>query len=233
MGRSRKQAETGGSTGVPEWMVTFSDCMTLLLTFFVLLLAFSSFDQSVIVRLRSIFNEAMPSVGLGIHENKDAFLPSEQVQALEEPDEGSEKPALVDGSENNLKEDTEPVDFYSRKVFLIPSEKVFWGEGTAISSEGRYIIGAMASLLKEVPNRIVVGEHGPSEDGGSEKLGLPRAWMVIQHLTIEEGVDRKKFSISAAPIGVKDGFRNIEKGRAGSEVDRVVEIVLLERSICN
>ncbi|MHC4104970.1 MAG: flagellar motor protein MotB, partial [Planctomycetota bacterium] len=45
MAREKKQVVEDEAPGAPEWMVTFSDCMTLLLTFFVLLLSFSSFDD--------------------------------------------------------------------------------------------------------------------------------------------------------------------------------------------
>ena len=50
MGRANKQVVPDEDPGAPEWMVTFSDCMTLLLTFFVLLLSFSSFDDDGVFR---------------------------------------------------------------------------------------------------------------------------------------------------------------------------------------
>ncbi len=54
MGFPRKQQEPDEAPGAPEWMVTFSDFMTLLLTFFVLLLSFSSFDDRVFRKLKVI-----------------------------------------------------------------------------------------------------------------------------------------------------------------------------------
>ena len=57
MRRERKQPEPEQEAGAPEWMVTFSDCMTLLLTFFVLLLSFSSFDENLFRKLKSIFKD--------------------------------------------------------------------------------------------------------------------------------------------------------------------------------
>ncbi len=45
MRHHNRQPELQKEQGAPEWMVTFSDCMTLLLTFFVLMLSFSSFDE--------------------------------------------------------------------------------------------------------------------------------------------------------------------------------------------
>ncbi len=43
--RKRKSNDSGGGGGAPGWMVTFGDLMSLLLTFFVLLLSFSSIQE--------------------------------------------------------------------------------------------------------------------------------------------------------------------------------------------
>ncbi len=229
-----KQPEPDEPAGAPEWMVTFSDCMTLLLTFFVLLLSFSSFDEHVFRKLKIIFCKALPAVSQPTEKDKGAFLPpTEQIVPTEDLDKGSEKPSLASGWEEELKEETEPVDFHSRKVFLISSKKIFWGKGTAISSEGRGTLITMASFLKEVPGRIVISENGPGDDKDSGQFGLPRAWMVMEYLTTKQGLDKKWFSISAASTLAHEGFENAEPARPRLEAERILEIVLLERSIYN
>ena len=60
---SRQQPQSDGPTG-NEWMVTFSDCMTLLLTFFVLLTSFATFDNRTIPELSRACAKAIPGVGL-------------------------------------------------------------------------------------------------------------------------------------------------------------------------
>jgi chemotaxis protein MotB len=228
-----KQAETDEPQGAPEWMVTFSDCMTLLLTFFVLLLSFSSFDESLILKLKLVFGEASPSVSLQKEQTGDAFLPTKQIQSTEEPDEGSEKPTLKRGSQDNLREDAEPMDIYSRKVFLIPSDKVFWGKGTVISAEGRNLITTIASLLKELPNRIVISENAREVNKPTENLGLSRAWAVMGYLTRQQGIDRKRFSISAVSTIEEEKTSNAKQDLSERKAERMLEIVLLEGSIYN
>jgi len=197
MGREIKKPEPEGAAGAPEWMVTFSDCMTLLLTFFVLLLSFSSFDEYTFRRLRLIFCKALPGVSRPTKEGKDAFLTAvEQIVPTEDLGEGSEKPTLARGWKGNLKEETKPQEFHSRKVFLISSKKIFWGKGIAISSEGRDIMATMALFLKEVPSRVVISE-------------------------------------TVAGLGAQGSFESGEIGGLGSEAERMLEIVLLERSIYN
>ena len=115
------------------------------------------------------------------------------------------------------------------KVFVVSSKKVFWGKGAAVSFEGRDILTTMASFLKHMPNRVVISENGP-EDEKSEQYGLARAWAVLQFLTEEQGLDKKRFSISGASTLPKNRFEN---GLVNNGFERAIEIVLLERSIYN
>jgi chemotaxis protein MotB len=239
MRRGSKQAESDEAPGAPEWMVTFSDCMTLLLTFFVLLLSFSSFDEKVFRRLQVSFFNALPGVSQSDEASRDAVLPTEQIKETPELIKGSEKPTLIKGLKDNLKEDT-PTDFRSRKVFSISSERIFWGRGTLISAEGRRIMTKMASFLKEIPSRVVVNENGPASEEGAvlgtpygEQLGLSRAWAVMKYLTTEHNLDKKWFSISAASTMAQGSLRSGEPDRASTEPERILEIVLLEQSIYN
>lgn len=48
MARKKKQEEPDG---VPAWLITFSDLVTLLLTFFVLILSMSSMDKTLLVEI--------------------------------------------------------------------------------------------------------------------------------------------------------------------------------------
>ncbi|HUT30680.1 MAG TPA: flagellar motor protein MotB [Sedimentisphaerales bacterium] len=231
-GLVKRRVEADDSSGAPEWMVTFSDCMTLLLTFFVLLLSFSSFDEKTFKKLKSIFGGAMPSVSGVLGGSKDAFLPTQQILHTAELDKGSEKPTLVTGLEDRQKEETEPEDFRSRKVFLVPSKKVFWGKGAAISLEGRRTLSALAALLKEAPHRIVISENGLEADEGGGESGLERSWAVMSYLTGKGGLDKRWFSISASNTVPIEDVEPSKRGRPEA-AGRVLEIVLLERSIYN
>ncbi|MHC4155021.1 MAG: flagellar motor protein MotB [Planctomycetota bacterium] len=233
MAHLRKRAEADDGGGAPEWMLTFSDCMTLLLTFFVLLLSFSSFDEEAFHKLKSIFGGGMPSMRAELAEKKDAFLPANQIMHTADLDAGSEKPTLTTGTEDNLKEETEPEDFRSRKVFLVPSKRVFWGNGKVISLQGRRTLAAIASYLKEAPNRIVISESAPDAADSSKDSGLPRAWAVLDYLTAKKDLDKKWFSLSASNTVYREKPGGDERSRSETEAERVLEIVLLERSIYN
>ena len=236
-----KRIQPEGAPGAPEWMVTFSDCMTLLLTFFVLLLSFSSFDDNVFERLTTVFFEGMPWVSeeQKSAEDRSAFLPTKQVDASQNVSEGSEKSSLAKGLEGGVQEETESVDFHRQKVFLISSNTIFWGKSSVISSEGRNIMATMASFLRQMPSRVVVSENSPVDDENSRQFGLSRAWAVVEYLTTKQNLDKNWFSIAAATTlagsprsgAPQEGPGSNEPVRTGTEPERKLEVVLLERSI--
>ena len=227
MERERKQPEPEQGGGAPEWMVTYCDCMTLMLTFFVLLFSFSSFDESVFPELSMVFAGSLSMV----KEDKSAFLPSKQIVTTEEIGEGGEKPTLDRGTEDRLKKKTELINFHDRKVFLISSDKIFWGKGTGISLQGRKTLSTMASFLKEVPNRLVISENGQEDKGIDELFGLRRSWAVIEYFTTKQGLDKGRFSLAADTL--QRDHENDQQGHSQAKAERTLEIVLLERSIHN
>jgi len=229
-GTSKKVQADEDSAGAPEWMVTFSDCMTLLLTFFVLLLTFSSFDDKVFRKMETSLAEALPSVGMSLTKDREAFTEVKQIKYNKELAKGSEKPTLEGNLEANPKEGTEFLEFQNQKVFVTPSSRIFWGKGTLISAQGRRTLSDIAELLKAIPNRIVISEneHGST---GSQDIGLQRTWAITEYLTNKHGLDKKRFGISTkSTIPEKNGLDNIGYNTNRKD-SRRLEIVILERSI--
>lgn len=233
MAREKKQAESDEAPGAPEWMVTFSDCMTLLLTFFVLLLSFSSFDDRIFRDLKVLYSSALTSITPVIRSDKDAFLYEPPVMYKSQPDKGSEKPTLEQGTKDGVLKELTPIDFQGGIVFTISSEKIFLGKGMLISPERRHIMDTLALFLKGVPSRIVISEAGPVDDQGSEYFGLPRAWAIMDYLITKQNLDRKRFSISATGTLAQENAENSRAVHGIPKSKRTLEIVLLERSIYN
>ncbi len=233
MGREKKQSVPDEKLSAPKWMVTFSDCMTLLLTFFVLLLSFSSFDNRIFRNLKIGYSRALFTIRPELRNDRDAFLFLPPVRHIAELRKGSEKPTSVRRLQDALMKETALVDLRGGIAFLISSKKLFWGKGTALSPGGRHIMETMASFLRGVPGRIVVSENGPADDVSSEYFGLPRACVVMEYLTTQQNLDWERFSISAASILAQESFTGGEPDLGRPEPERRVEIVLLERSIYN
>ena len=151
---------------------------------------------------------------------------SEQIQRTVDLLEGSEKPTLNRGLEDNLIKETR-VDFRSKKVFSVSSEEIFWGKGVLISPKGGQILAKMATFLEEVPSHVVISESGSSAKEGDDYLGLSRAWSVVEYLTSGGSLDKKWFSISARNTLAQKVIQG--EGAAESDIKsvRTLELVLL------
>ena len=223
--RREKRAEEVPA-GPGEWIVTFSDCMTLLLCFFVLLLTFSSFDEVEMQKLAGVFKcETRDSIFPNPREIKDSMVqPIERVVHMTE--EGSEVPAAT---ENRTTESAKqpPVvaddDAYKdRKTFYIPSSWLFWGDGTELRPDGRESLMRIATFMAEVPSRVIIAENVPPEAReGSGALRLDRALTVMRLFTGQGRLPAERFNISAGSATVPARLRG----------QRVVAITLISREV--
>lgn len=217
MARERREVEEDEPAGAPEWMVTFSDCMTLLLTFFVLLLSFSSFGEKTLMYLGQSFAKSLPAVGLSYVSERDSAWKEQQVEDAEKITKGTETRTLDEETSSNFMEEEKPLDFRNLKVFSVPSSSFFWGSGTAISDSGRKLLDAFAVFLRSVPSRVVISENGSD---GNQNIGLQRAWAILEYMTRKKGLKKEMFSITASTTM-----------RRSPAAQRMLEITLLERNI--
>jgi hypothetical protein len=120
-------------------------------------------------------------------------------------------------------------------AFIVPSNRLFWGRGAILSSEGRRIMDTMGSFLRGVPSRIVISENGPENEPSGSRPGLPRAWALMEYLITKQNIDGARFSISAAspPTQTREGPENNQPAAGRSEPERTVKIALLEWSLRN
>ena len=83
MARDKAKSQDNGPIGAPDWMVTFSDCMTLLLTFFVLLMSFASFHEETLPALGSSFADALSSPGIPMVSQQNSMRESRMINHME------------------------------------------------------------------------------------------------------------------------------------------------------
>ena len=214
MARNKKIEDAPG--GAPEWMVTFSDCMTLLLTFFVLMLSFATFEKETIPILGQSFAKALPSVGSTSINKQESVWKKQASQDSVNQADGTETRTLAEQMSNNFMREKKPLNFRNLKVFSVSSEEFFWGRGTALSKSGIEVLDALAIFLNSTTGRVVISENGPAADPSQ---GLQRALAVVEYLTEKQKLPAKRFSIS--------GQTTMRESIPG----RRLEITLLERSI--
>ncbi|HOM62028.1 MAG TPA: flagellar motor protein MotB [Anaerohalosphaeraceae bacterium] len=215
MARKKKQFQNE-EPGSPEWLVTFSDCITLLLTFFVLLISFASFEKETFESLSESFAQALPSIGWSRLIDRESFQNKQESKDRVQHTKGTETRTNITRLTSNYMQEKKPLDFRNLKVFTMPSEQFFWGQGTAISQSGREVLQALAKFLHSVQGRVVISENGPD---GKTDLSLARCLTVLKYFTEEANLPAERFSISPATTL-----------RTPPHV-RQIEITLLERSI--
>jgi hypothetical protein len=178
-----------------SWMLTFCDCMTLLLCFFVLLLSFSSFDEMKFDTLRGAFH-SMSFDWLDFDPDQPKTSIMERKDPKDFPRQG---PTIPTNKEDTDKPNRAPIElldldlYQDRTVFYLPSQRFFWGQGVNLTSDGKDYLHFMAAFLHKFPCRIVVSE---SSGITNRNLGLRRAWSVLRWLTTRENLDSERFTIT-------------------------------------
>ncbi len=199
MAENMKNIEPEEDAGAPEWMVTFSDCMTLLLTFFVLLLSFSSFDDAA-------FSEVQRSVGLGQPDSASqagnqnmSLAKAETIRRVEDISEGSKTPTPSDKQLKNLARKRRLTDYQRQKVFSIASDIVFAGNASVINPKNREVLDNLVAFLKAKPSRVVICEFDPTNPNKSDNKSVLRAWALMKFF-IDSNVNADRFSITGSSM---------------------------------
>jgi len=221
MAKNQRQSVDDAPPGAPAWMLTFCDCMTLLLTFFVLLLSFSSFDPETQKQL----NGAMKfSSGVTITRNRervDDSLAPEVPPVQDLTDKGSEKKRSDDRNIVKNPKGIEPsatVGQYEETVLVLPVDEMFIGKSTILTEAGKEGLDKLASYLELSPRHVIIGES-PAPGGPGDNL--QRSWSILQFLMRTECLGPERFRISGRcprPI-----HSNAEKA--------TMQIVLLARDV--
>lgn len=215
MARKPKKNIEPPPDGAPEWMVTFSDCMTLLLTFFVLMLSYSTFEKQTLRDLGDALGRSQKVARQNDNIKIDPVVSSVNPKKTEPSLNQSTTPSNTTKKKKNSSDVKKNVEFKNLKVFTIPSREMFWGKTFAFTPSGKEVLDALHIFLEHIPSRIVVSEFSQT---GSDELNFERTNAIAEYL-ISKGVNKEAVNISNMCLGGNEENR------------RMVEITLIERSI--
>jgi len=233
--------------GAPEWMCTFSDLVTLLMCFFVLLFAMSTTQQEtykeLVKSLRSALGaQAVPQSGtregLTMHP-----VPSEEPSENQQIDELG---GMIEKEMEDIVSEVRELVLFNKLggevsvtknedgVVITMSDLLLFAEGgTTLSDKGLDILKKVASVLSKLAYHVKIKGHTDSSPISSTQypsnweLSSARASTVVRHL-VDNGVP--PFYISAEgyaqyhPVATNDTA-------AGRARNRRVEIVYERDSI--
>ncbi len=156
MARKEKDQQPEGQ---PAWLVTFSDMMTLMLTFFVLLVSMSVMDER---RKMVVLGSIIGTFGVG-RQGHDVLSQMDRKTTVEPGP--MEMPSINDleALRPMIWEDMdEDLDFASNKfvqVFSIPDDVLFEPGGTQLRPRGREILEAAMPVFLQVATPLLLAGH--------------------------------------------------------------------------
>lgn len=205
---SRRKKIQSSEGGGEEWLATYADTITLILTFFVLLYSFSSVDAVKFQRISS----SLQSVLSG----KDSasileFSMSGEIPIVGSPiDLGPKQTGTSDSEEmyqkikgfidnNNLKE-TVQIKTDSRGVIMVLKDNILFDAGKAeIKESSKAILDKINSLILTFPNEVIVEGHTDNVPIHTEKypsnweLSTQRAVNVLKYFVQVKGQNPQRF----------------------------------------
>jgi chemotaxis protein MotB len=210
--RRKKVEEDEGLAG-NEWLATFSDTMTLLLTFFILLYSFSTVDagkfKQIAAALQSVLTgQAGSSIIDYDLETGDVPIVGESPDNSDIPlDKGKENEMMYEQVkefvEKNKLEAVVRIKEDSRGVIIELRDSVLFDSGRAnIREDSKPILEKISSLLSTLPNEINVEGHTDNVPMKNYKfesnweLSTARAGSVLRYFVEKKGIKPNRFMAS-------------------------------------
>ena len=221
---ARKKTEEEPPKGSPAYMTTYGDMMTLLLTFFVLMLSFSSIREA---KFRRAMGSLKGALGVLPHEQsiiKPERVPIPQLTNLQESEIEESIVKLEDILSDQQLRETVRLQISDRGMTITIDDPVMFESGDAGLRPKAYpILTRVASLARGWPNTIRIEGHTDSDPIRTEKfpsnweLSTARALSVLHFFQDDAGFDpidlvaigRGEFD----PIALNDTPENKAKNR--------------------
>ncbi|OSA91434.1 UNVERIFIED_ORG: chemotaxis protein MotB [Clostridium botulinum] len=227
----RKKSDDGGGLKGDEWLGTYSDCVTLLLTFFILLYSMSSVDAE---KLKSI-SEAFVSVMTG--QSSDSFMEFNMYDGKVPVIGGeSDVDGVIDaqslGKENMYKDIKNYVEKNNlsgsmdiiqdeRGVILELKDSVLFQSGQAELIPGsKEVLDKVDTLVSALPNSVIVEGHTDNVPisnyryASNWELSTQRAVNVVKYFVETKSNDPMKFSAAGYGEYRPIVYNNSEENRA-------------------
>jgi len=203
-GRKKRKPEQGG--GVPGWMVTYGDMMTLLLCFFILLFSFSTID---VVKFRDVIVELQGALGVlsggpmvlnlgDIPAKQVTENPSASTRRLEGIKEEIEKKAAEENMSDNVQ-----VTINERGLMIRFTDTALFDLGKAdVKPEAVPVLDAIGEELMEVSNRVAIEGHtdptpiNTPQFPSNWELSTARASAVVHYMIEVSGIAPDRLSAS-------------------------------------
>lgn len=224
--RRRKRGNGNQEEGAAEWLLTYSDMVTLLLTFFVMLFSMATVDTQKFIQLSNSLRSAF------LYESKgDDFLRNNSGKDFVGIT-AAEKEKKLRNAVQKITEEMERLEI-SEYVSIIEEQEslvlrfdsvVLFDLGKAdILPSGKQVLMKLGDILKELDNEIVIEGHTDNLPINTVlfptnwELSTKRATNVVIFFVENSGLDPVKLTASGRgefkPIKPNDTEENRSKNR--------------------
>ncbi|MBW1674204.1 MAG: OmpA family protein, partial [Deltaproteobacteria bacterium] len=212
MAKGKKYTAQGEQLDLNAWMVTFSDLVMLLLTFFVMLLTMSSMDTKMLKDIRSSLDAAaglleysglrrVTSLGKFIQEyqaSSDLFVIDHDRLKNLIPSAGLDK--VMSEEIKDLNEIMDITDD-ERGIVLSLQENILFDPGEVkIKKDFFHVLDSISTAIASCPNDILIMGHTDNIPSHSKiyesnwELSSYRALSVLEYFLKEKGLQPSRFS---------------------------------------
>ncbi len=221
------------------WMTTFSDMVTLLITFFVLLISMSSMDAKALKEMFGFFNEVMGPL---------EYAEIQEIQGLPTLFETVPPKVFIDSLSLNRnilnslekkgiaslqgrgKDILEVRESNRGLAVLINGDILFTKGSEEISDDAAVILSSVAQVLKETDSTISIEGHTDNQGDTKElyRLSLRRSVNILNYFVYISGLSPTRFGVAGYGPTRPIAANATEQGRSKN---RRVEIVLLKQRL--
>ncbi|WP_040379121.1 flagellar motor protein MotB [Dethiobacter alkaliphilus] len=240
--RKSRHAQPRQEGGAPEWMTTYSDMVTLLLAFFVLLFSYSVID---VIKFQQIMSSIQVSF-LGQDGIMESSLDPSRGEMIELAVDHKFEDVLMTYLEvkSHLQEEglanIIDVRIEDRGVVLEIQDRLLFDTGRAeIRPEARELLVKVAGILANVPNQIIVEGHTDNvpiqtaQYPSNWELSVDRAVRVVRYLSERQDIDPERFLATGygefQPVASNETVQGRAKNRRVNIV--ISEVNLLDREV--
>ncbi len=186
------------------WMTTFADLISLMLTFFILIISMSTLDKTGLSDVSSSFTKAVSVLNSG-QKTEFQIIPPIEVQKLVSVEElmlAMRQNAHAILNNSTLRHKVKGIIVKDRLYLRIP-DSILFAEGSAeLSPEHEEAIRKLARMLALMPGKIRIQGHTDANPDLSNSpftdpwsLSLARAASVL-HIMEDEGVNPSRLSLA-------------------------------------
>lgn len=229
--KKKKQPETVSSN---DWLGTYADCVTLLMTFFILLYSMATVDVQKMRSISQAFNSIFtgnPGESMLEYDLYDGEVPliggeSEVDELLEEA--ASEQQKMYKYVKKYIEDEklgayVEILENERGIVIQLRDNILFETSSADLRPNSKLLLDKISTLIDELPNNILVEGHTDNRPINTAKfksnweLSVTRAVNVVRYFTETKGLNAKKFSAAGYgeyhPIAPNDTEANMQKNR--------------------